>query len=129
MRCDLRTVKHTLQTTYPFCRSVRSVQNTLYRPYTPVVDPFDPYGSTHGLYGPLRCGCIGQPSATLIRVEGGSQAQDHGRAIYAKIQYSVSSTFATGCCFNKDILHEAICKDEFSGNNVVTTQNIFGTLL
>ena len=26
----------------------------------PVVDPFDPYGSTHGLYGPLRCGCIGQ---------------------------------------------------------------------
>ena len=28
---------------------------------------------------------------------GGSQAQDHGQAIYAKIRYSVSSTFATGC--------------------------------
>ena len=30
-------------------------------------------------------------------MEGGSQAQDHGQAIYAKIRYSVSSTFATGC--------------------------------
>ena len=30
-------------------------------------------------------------------MEGGSQAQDHGQAIHAKIQYSVSSTFATGC--------------------------------
>ena len=30
-------------------------------------------------------------------VGGGSQAQDHGQAIYAKIRYSVSSTFATGC--------------------------------
>ena len=30
-------------------------------------------------------------------MEGGSQAQDHGQAIYAKIWYSVSSTFATGC--------------------------------
>ena len=28
---------------------------------------------------------------------GGSQAQDHGQTIYAKIRYSVSSTFATGC--------------------------------
>ena len=27
-------------------------------------------------------------------MEGGSQAQDHGEAIYAKIRYSVSSTFA-----------------------------------
>ena len=53
--------------------------------------------------------------ATLIRVEGGSQAQDHGLAIYGKTRYSVSSTFATGCCFNKDILHGAICKDEFFG--------------
>ena len=53
-------------------------------------------------------------------MEGGSQAQDHGRAICAKIRYSVSSTFATGCGFNKEILHEAICNDEFSGNNVVT---------
>ena len=35
--------------------------------------------------------------ATLIRGGGGSQAQDHGQAIYAKIRYSVSSTFATGC--------------------------------
>ena len=53
-------------------------------------------------------------------MEGGSQAQDHGRAIYAKIRYSVSSTFATGCGFNKEILREAICNDEFSGSNVVT---------
>ena len=30
-------------------------------------------------------------------MEGGSQTQDHGQAIYAKIRYSVSSTFATGC--------------------------------
>ena len=30
-------------------------------------------------------------------MEGGSQAQDHGQAIYAKIRYSVSSTFATDC--------------------------------
>ena len=30
-------------------------------------------------------------------MEGGSQAQDHRQAIYAKIRYSVSSTFATGC--------------------------------
>ena len=30
-------------------------------------------------------------------MEGGSQAQDHGQAIYAKRRYSVSSTFATGC--------------------------------
>ena len=30
-------------------------------------------------------------------MKGGSQAQDHGQAIYAKIRYSVSSTFATGC--------------------------------
>ena len=30
-------------------------------------------------------------------MEGGSQAQDHGQAIYTKIRYSVSSTFATGC--------------------------------
>ena len=29
-------------------------------------------------------------------MEGGSQAQDHGQAIYTKIRYSVSSTFATG---------------------------------
>ena len=29
--------------------------------------------------------------------EGGSQAQDHGQATYAKIRYSVLSTFATGC--------------------------------
>ena len=27
-------------------------------------------------------------------MEKGSQAQDHGQAIYAKIRYSVSSTFA-----------------------------------
>ena len=53
-------------------------------------------------------------------MEGGSQAQDHGRAVCAKIRYSVSSTFATGCGFNKEILQEAICNDEFSGNNVVT---------
>ena len=33
----------------------------------------------------------------MIRGGGGSQAQDHGQAIYAKIRYSVSSTFATGC--------------------------------
>ena len=32
-------------------------------------------------------------------VEGGSQAQDHGQAIYANIWYSVSSTFATGFSF------------------------------
>ena len=39
--------------------------------------------------------------ATLTRDggPGGSQAQDHGQAIYAKIQYSVSSTFAAGCSF------------------------------
>ena len=42
--------------------------NTLYRTYTPVVDPFDPYGSTHDLYGPLRCGCIGQPSTARLRL-------------------------------------------------------------
>ena len=36
--------------------------------------------------------------AILIRGGGGSQAQDHGQAIYAKIRYSVSSTFTTGCC-------------------------------
>ena len=30
-------------------------------------------------------------------VEGGSQAQDHRQAIYAKIRYSVSRTFANGC--------------------------------
>ena len=30
-------------------------------------------------------------------MEGGSQAKDHGQAISAKIRYSVSSTFATGC--------------------------------
>ena len=36
--------------------------------------------------------------AILIRGGGGSQAQDHGQAIYAKRRYSVSSTFATGCC-------------------------------
>ena len=30
-------------------------------------------------------------------MERGSQAQDYGLAIYTKIQYSVSSTFATGC--------------------------------
>ena len=30
-------------------------------------------------------------------MDGESQAQDHGQAIYAKIRYSVSSTFATGC--------------------------------
>ena len=30
-------------------------------------------------------------------MEGGSETQDHGQAIYAKIRYSVSSTFATGC--------------------------------
>ena len=35
--------------------------------------------------------------ATLIRGGGGSQAQDHRQAIYAKIRYSVSSTFATSC--------------------------------
>ena len=39
--------------------------------------------------------------ATLIRGGGGSQAQDHGQAIYAKIQYSVSSTFATVCSIFK----------------------------
>ena len=32
-------------------------------------------------------------------MEGGSQAQDHGQAIYAKIGYSVSSTFVTGSSF------------------------------
>ena len=37
--------------------------------------------------------------ATLIRGGGGSQAQAHGQAIYAKIQYSVSCTFATGCSY------------------------------
>ena len=36
--------------------------------------------------------------ATLIRGGGGSQAQDHGQAIYA----SVSSTFATGCSFSEE---------------------------
>ena len=35
--------------------------------------------------------------ATLIRGGGGSQAQDHEHAIKAKICYSVSTTFATGC--------------------------------
>ena len=35
-------------------------------------------------------------------MEGASQAQDHGQAIYAKIQYSVSSTFATGCSSPSD---------------------------
>ena len=43
--------------------------------------------------------------ATLIRVEGGSQAQDHGQAIYAKIRLSVSSTFATGCNMSNHQLH------------------------
>ena len=62
-------------------------------------------------------------------MEEGSQAQDHGRAICAKIRFSVSSTFATGWGFNKEILHEAISNDEFSGNNVATTQNIFRTFL
>ena len=33
-------------------------------------------------------------------MEGGSQAQDHGQAIFAKIWYSVSSAFATGCSTN-----------------------------
>ena len=32
-------------------------------------------------------------------MEGGSQAQDHGQAIYAKILYSISSTFAAGSSF------------------------------
>ena len=36
-------------------------------------------------------------SCSSIRGRGTSQAQDHGQAVYAKIQYSVSSTFATGC--------------------------------
>ena len=36
-------------------------------------------------------------------MEGGSQAQDHGQAIYAKIRYNVSSTFATGCSLTKHI--------------------------
>ena len=35
--------------------------------------------------------------ATFIRGGRGSQAQNHGQVIYAKIRYSVSSTFATGC--------------------------------
>ena len=30
-------------------------------------------------------------------MEGGSQAQDHAEAIYAKIRYTVSSIFAIGC--------------------------------
>ena len=34
-------------------------------------------------------------------MEGGSQAQDHGQAIYAKIRYSVLSNFATGCSFQR----------------------------
>ena len=34
---------------------------------------------------------------TLIRGGGISQAQHHGQAIYAKIRYSASSIFATGC--------------------------------
>ena len=34
---------------------------------------------------------------------GGSQAQDHGHGIYAKIRYSVSSTFATGCRTYKSV--------------------------
>ena len=29
----------------------------------PFFDPYGPYGSTHGLYGPLLCGCFGQPSS------------------------------------------------------------------
>ena len=36
-------------------------------------------------------------SCSSIRGRGTSQAQDHGQAVYAKIRYSVSSTFATGC--------------------------------
>ena len=38
-------------------------------------------------------------------MEGGSQAQDHGQAIYAKIRYSVSSTFATGCILYFSFYH------------------------
>ena len=36
MRCDLRTVKHSLQTVYPFCRSVRSVR--IDKPYMTTLD-------------------------------------------------------------------------------------------
>ena len=35
--------------------------------------------------------------ASKFDKERGSQGQDHGEPIYAKIRYSVSSTFATGC--------------------------------
>ena len=37
-------------------------------------------------------------------MEGGSQSQDRGQAIYAKIRYSVSSTFVIGCSFQYPII-------------------------
>ena len=41
-------------------------------------------------------------------MEGGSQAQDYGEAIYAKIRYSVSNTFATDCSFSFDFLNSLV---------------------
>ena len=59
---SIRSIRTDRQTVYDHSCHENITDHTLYRPYTPVVDPFDPYGSTHGLYRPLRCGCIGQPS-------------------------------------------------------------------
>ena len=40
------------------------------QPFTdcmPFFSPYGPYGSYLGLYGPLQCGCIGQPSFCLVQ--------------------------------------------------------------
>ena len=49
-------------------------------------------------------------------MEGGSQAQDHGQAIYAKIRYSVSSTFAADCSTMSTVFARNL-KDLVPGTN------------
>ena len=57
-------------------------------------------------------------------MEGGSQAQDHGQAIYAKIRYSVSSTFATGCSSEYDASAKKMAQSPFDkGYHVFPTTN------
>ena len=56
-------------------------------------------------------------------MEGGSQAQDHGQAIYGKIRYSVSSTFATGCSSAAATVQGSIATvlDSLSGSTSLIT--------
>ena len=59
---DIRSVHLIITSEHKALRLIRSVQSVDIRR----VHLIDPYGSTHGLYGPLRCGCIGQPSEGAI---------------------------------------------------------------